>query len=123
MKKIFAIKYDPKNLYLLTTEIISNYNDGSGLGPRYITEKYLATKKCGNFYELFSRVKIEKEEDTHDKGCCCKNFNEPYIVKVEPLTDYVRDPNKKLSLDLLFAFITEVNTENRLAEEDAADDE
>lgn len=109
-------EYNPQDIFRLTTEITSIYNDGSGLGPRIITEYYLATKEDEDFYELFSKVKIEKEEDTHSEEFCCKNFNTPYITQVEPLTDYVKDPNKKLSADLLFAFITEVNADKRIEE-------
>lgn len=117
------IKYNPKDIFLLTTEIISSYNDGSGLGPRIITEYYLATKKDEDFYELFSKVKIEKEEDTHSQGFCCRNFDTPYIVKVEPLTDYVKDPDKKLTADLLFGFITEANTDIRIKDLTETDDD
>lgn len=116
-------EYNPKDIFLLTTEITSNYNDGSGFGPRVITEYYLATKKDENFYELFSKVKIEKEEDTHSEGVCCKNFNTPYITQVEPLTDYVRNPNKKLTADLLFGFITEANTDIRIKDLTGTDED
>ena len=106
-------EYNPKAIFLLTTEIISSYNDGSGLGPRIITQFYLATKKDEDFYELFSKVKIKKEEDTYSEEFGSKNFNTPYITQVEPLTDYVKDPNKMLTADLLFGFITKLNTDNR----------
>lgn len=108
-------EYNPKDIFLLTTEIKSNYNDGFGGGPRrIITEYYLATKEDEDFYELFSKIKIKKEEDTHDKGFCYQSFNTPYIVKVEPLIDYVKKPNKRLTGELLFGFITEANTDNRI---------
>lgn len=113
-QKLKEGRYNPKDIFLLTTEIISSYNDGSGLGPRIITEYYLATKKDEDFYELFSKVKIEKEEDTQGKGICCQQFNTPYIVKVEPLIDYVKNPDKMLTEELLFGFITEANTDNRI---------
>ena len=117
------VEYNPKDIFLLTTEIISSYDDGSGLGPRIITEYYLATKKDEDFYELFSKVKIEKEEDTHSEEFCCKNFNTPYITQVEPLTDYVRNPDKKLTADLLFGFITEANTDIRIKDLTGTDED
>lgn len=116
-------EYNPQDIFLLTTEIVSSYNDGSGLGPRIITEYYLATKENEDFYELFSKVKIEKEEDTHSEGFCCQNFNTPYIVKVESLTDYVKNPDKKLTADLLFGFITEANTDIRIKDLTETDDD
>lgn len=94
-------KYNPKKIYLLTTEIVSNYDDGSGAGPiKGITQYYLAKKKGKEFYELFSKVKIK------EKG---KSFNQPSIKEIESMVEYVKDPNEKLSAEDLFHYITKLN--------------
>ena len=48
--------YNPKEIYVLTTDIVSDCDDGSGAGPRSITQYYLATKEEEKFYELISKV-------------------------------------------------------------------
>lgn len=101
--------YNPKQIYLLTTEIVSNCDDGSGAGPRSITQYYLATKEEEKFYELFSKVEI-KYADNSTPGFTFGSFNTPMIKKVEKLEEYVTDPNIKLTAKELFYFITETNT-------------
>ena len=76
--------YDSKQIYLLTTEIVSNCNDGSGVGPRSIIQYYLATKEEEKFYELFSKVEI-KYADNSTPGFTFGSFNTPMIKKVENL--------------------------------------
>lgn len=111
----FLKLYDPKEIYLLTTEIISNCDDGSGAGPRCVTQKYLATKKDGKFYEFFSKVEI-KSKDTSVPGFSFREFNVPMIEKVEFLKDYANDPNTLLTEEQLFYFITKVNADMRVLE-------
>lgn len=95
-------KYNPKKIYLLTTRILSDYDDRRGAGPKKsITQYYLAKKKGKEFYELFSKVKIEQK---------VKSFNKPIIEKIEFMVEYVKDPNKKLSAEELFYYITKLNT-------------
>ena len=101
--------YNPKQIYLLITEIVSNCDDGSGAGPRSITQYYLATKKEEKFYELFSKVEI-KYADNSTPGFTFGSFNTPMIKKVEKLEEYVTDSNIKLTAEELFYFITETNT-------------
>ena len=97
-------------VYVLTTEIISSHDDGSGWGPQCVTLYYLGTKKGGIYYELFSGKKLTEEKDTHLKDCVSKEFNVPYITKVEMLTKYLRDQTMKtIKLELLFDFITDMN--------------
>lgn len=97
-------------VYVLTTEIISSHDDGSGWGPQCVTLYYLGTKKGGIYYELFSGKKLAEEKDTHLKDCVSKEFNVPYITKVEMLTKYLRDQTMKtIKLNLLFDFITDMN--------------
>lgn len=102
--------YDPKQIYVLTTDIVSAYNDGSGAGPRCIVQYYLATKEEEKFYELFSKVEI-KYVDNFTPGFTFKSFSTPMIKKVEKLEEYVKDPNIKMTAKELFYFITEKNTD------------
>lgn len=53
------------------------------------------------------------------------SFDTPYIEKIEPLTEYLRDKSeKKMNIQLLFDFITNMNVLNSLgAFEDDEDDE
>lgn len=95
--------YNPRELYLLTTNIISSYNDESELGPRDVVQYYLATKEGKEYYELFSKVKIEYSKNDS------KDFNVPYIKKEENMTGYVKNPNLLLTAKELFYFITEIN--------------
>ena len=97
-------KYNPKEIYLLTTDIISSY--GTGDGPMCFTQCYLATKENKKFYELFSRVEITYEG----------RFDIPFIKKVEKFEKYVKDPNIKLTAEELFYFINRTNAANRVQE-------
>lgn len=105
--------YNPKQIYLLTTEIVSNCDDGSGAGPRSITQYYLATKEEEKFYELFSKVEI-KYADNSTPGFTFGNFNTPMIKKVEKFEKYVANPNAKLTAKDLFYFLTMVNTNGKV---------
>ena len=100
--------YDPKEIYVLTTEIISDYDDGSGVGPRCTTQYFLATKEKEKFYELFSKVEIENP-DNSTPGFTFMKFNEPMIKKVESLNKYVVNQNKKLKAKELFYFLNMLN--------------
>ena len=100
--------YNPKEIYVLTTDIVSDCDDGSGAGPRSITQYYLATKKEEKFYELFSKVEI-KYADNSTPGFTFGNFNTPMIKKVEKLEEYVKDLNAKLTAEDLFYFLTMLN--------------
>lgn len=107
--------YDPNKIYLVTTEIISDCDDGSGLGPRCVTQKYLATKNDGKFYEIFSKVEI-KYEDNSIPGFSFGEFNIPIIKEVEQLKYHVKNPNVWLTQKQLFYFITKENTDMRILE-------
>lgn len=102
--------YNPKELYLLTTNIVSNYDDGKGFGPRYVEQYYLTKMKDNKYYEIFSNVEIKYEDDS-TAGFICREFNTPMISKVEPFTEYVKDPNKKLTTEEIFYFITMINVQ------------
>lgn len=120
-------KVEVQQVKVLTTEVISNYNDGSGLGPRVLTIYFLARENNGKYYELFSGVLIESYEETGEVNFA--NFNTPYIKEVEPLTNYLRNPDKKMiEKHLLFGFILEMNIDENIREsseieEDELDEE
>lgn len=105
-RKDLAI-YDPNEIYLLTTTIKSCYDDGTGIA-KSVEQYYLAKMEEGKYYEIFSGVEI-KCADSSTEGYVVGEFNTPTIKKIEPFTEYVKDPNKKLSTENLFYFITTIN--------------
>lgn len=111
----FLELYSPKEIYVLTTKILSECHTESGSKPISVTQKYLATKKDGKFYEFFSKVEI-KSKDTSVPGFSFREFNVPMIEKVEFLKDYANDPNTLLTEEQLFYFITKVNADMRVLE-------
>lgn len=106
--KVREIRCD--EVYVLTTEIISDYYDENDYGPQIVTFYYLGTKKEDSYYELFSGEKLIEEKDTHFYDLVSKKFNVPYITKVEEFKKYLKDKKKKtIKLRLLFDFITDMN--------------
>ena len=104
-----------EEINIATTIIISSYNDGSGAGPRCVKWYFLVREVNGKYYEIFSNKQIEKEEDTHHNGFTSRSFDTPYIQKLEPLTQYLRNPKKKvIELQLLFDFILDINVKEQL---------
>lgn len=70
----------------------------------------MATCEDGEYYELFSGKKLEKEADTHDGIVIIQNFDTPYVEKAEPLREYFKDDTKdKIDIQSLFDFITNMN--------------
>ena len=113
------------DVYVLTTEVVYAYNDGSGSGP-HVTLYYLGTKKEDQYYELFSGRKLKKEEDSKSECCVCKAFNKQYITKVEPLKEYLNNKEREtIGLELLFDFITDMNVTEIVSQRssDTQDDE
>lgn len=99
-------KYNVHKIYVLKTNIVSNSDDGVGLGPRRRIKCYfLAKKKKEKYFELFSNVEIKKE---------LSRFNAPVIEEVKPLTDYINDKYKRKTMEskLLFDFLLNLNMEN-----------
>ena len=108
---------------IATTFIISSYNDGSGAGPRCVKWYFLVREVNGKYHEIFSNKQIEKEEDTHHNGFTSQSFDTPYIQKLEPLTQYLRNPKKKvIELQLLFDFILNMNVQEQLGTSEESDD-
>ena len=102
-----------EDVYVATTTITSSHNDGTGGGPRCVTWYFLVKLENNEYHELFAGKKLEKEEDTHKNDMVVASFDTPYIKKVEPLTEYLRDKSeKKMNIQLLFDFITNMNVLN-----------
>lgn len=57
----------------------------------------------------------EQKEKQPEDGFLFKNFDTPYVKKAEPLTTYLRNPNKvKIDIQSLFDFITQMNVLGKL---------
>ena len=98
-----------ERIFLLTTRTDLSYKDGEKCTVKIVFS--LATKKKNHYYELFTRDKIENEEDTLlYGGCYCKNFDTPYIVKVEPLSNHLNF--QRADLNELEKFINNYNRYN-----------
>lgn len=104
------------DIYVVTSEIISSYNDGNGCGPICVTMYFLAKCEGNEYYELFSGKKLEKKEQLEDDFCVLlQNFDTPYLEKAEPLTKYLTYPNQTIiDIQSLFDFITEMNVSSWL---------
>ena len=107
--------FNVEELKVATTIIISSCGYGSGLGPRCVKWYFLVREVNGKYHEIFSDKQIEKESDTHHDGFVSQSFNTPYIERLEPLTDYLKNPKKKvIELELLFDFILNMNVQGVL---------
>ena len=103
-----------EDVKIATTNITSSYDDGSGLGPRCVKWYFLVHEIDGKYYEIFSNKRIKEEVDTND-GVRYQTFNTPYIEKVEPLREYLKNPNKMvIDVQLLFDFVLIMNVQEQL---------
>ena len=104
-----------EDVKIATTNITSSYDDGSGLGPRCVKWYFLVHEIDGKYYEIFSNKRIKEEVDTHNDGVTYQTFDTPYIEKVEPLREYLKNPNKKvIDVQLLFDFVLDMNVQEQL---------
>mgnify|MGYP004672966905 FL=1 len=111
------------DIYVVTSMIISNHNDGTGVGPRCVTMYFLAKCEEGEYYELFSGKRLEKEKQPED-GFLAQTFNTPYVEKAEPLTKYLKNPQKVIiDIQSLFDFILQMNVLGELGAFSEEDDE
>ena len=84
---------------------------------------FLAKCEDGEYYELFSGKKLEKEKQPED-GFLLQTFDTPYVKKAEPLTKYLKDPNKMtIDIQSLFDFITYMNVLGSIGAFDEEDEE
>ena len=85
---------------------------------------FLVREVDGKYHEIFSNKQIEEETDTNCDGFVSQNFDTPYIEKLEPLTEYLRNSNiKVIKLQLLFDFILNMNVREKLGAFDENEDE
>lgn len=104
-----------EDVKIATTNITSSYDDGSGLGPRCVKWYFLVHEIDGKYYEIFSNKRIKEEVDTRNDGVTYQTFDTPYIEKVEPLREYLKNPNKKvIDVQLLFDFVLDMNVLEQL---------
>ena len=104
-----------EDVYVAKTTITSSHNDGTGCGPQCVTWYFLVKLENNEYHELFAGKKLEKEKDIHKDDMVIAYFDTPYIEKIEPLTYYLRDKSqKKIDIQLLFDFITNMNVLNSL---------
>ena len=112
-----------EDVKVATITIISSYDDGSGVIPRCVKCYFLVREENGKYHEIFSDKQFEKESDTHHDGDASQNFDIPYIQKLEPLAEYLRNPNEKvIELQLLFNFILDMNVQEILKSFDESND-
>lgn len=103
-----------EDVYVVTAIIISSHNNGAGCGPRCVDMFFLAKYEYGEYYELFSGKKLEKEK-IPENGFLSKSFDTPYVRNAKPLAEYLRDKSKKeIDIQLLFDFIINKNVFNFL---------
>lgn len=101
-----------EDVKIATTNITSSYDDGSGLGLRCVKWYFLVHEIDGKYYEIFSNKRIKEEVDTQ---VTYQTFDTPYIEKVEPLREYLKNPNKKvIDVQLLFDFVLDMNVQEQL---------
>lgn len=112
-----ADKIPVKDIKFATSTIVPSYSHKFADSPMCLKWYFLVREIDGACYELFSGKKIEKESDAHHDGFVSKNFDTPYIEKLEPLFEYLSDPCEELiDKDLLFDFVLLMNVRQNLTD-------
>lgn len=102
---------DTKDVFLLTTYVVSSYDDGSHDGPETVRLLYYAKKDNNTYYELFSGMEIKPFDVQHPIEC----FDKAFMKKAEPLAKYLRNPTDSLmQASELMEFLTILNTQEIL---------
>lgn len=102
---------DTKDVFLLTTYVVSSYDDGSHDGPKMVKVLFYATKGENAYYELFSGMEIKPFDVEHPIEC----FDKAFMKKAEPLAKYLRNPNDSMmKASELMEFLTLLNTQEIL---------
>lgn len=110
---INCTEVDVADVSVVTAVIISSYRDEKFGSPMCVKMFFLATYKDGEYHELFSGKKLEK--NASENGVVSGIFDTPYVEKIEPLTQYMTESEKKrINIQLLFDFITNMNVLNNL---------
>ena len=103
-----------EEVYVVKTYIVSSYDDGTEGSPRCVTLYFLAKCNNGEYYELFSNKKLERE-GAHDGIFAFGYFDRPYVVKAEPLSNYLeKKDTKEMDIQTLFDFIVNMNVLGKL---------
>ena len=99
-KKLF-VKVD--DVYIATSNLKANCNDGKGFYEKKVTLFYLAFKVSYGYKELFTGRDLCLDEDE-------EFLDIPFIQKVEPLRDCLGDyEQEEISYTALFDIIATIN--------------
>ena len=99
-KKLF-VKVD--DVYIATSNLKANCNDGKGFYEKKVTLFYLAVKVSYGYKELFTGRDLCLDEDE-------EFLDIPFIQKVEPLREYLGDyEQEEISYTALFDIIATIN--------------
>ncbi len=99
-KKLF-VRVD--DVYIATSNLKANCNDGKGFYEKKVTLFYLALKVSYGYKELFTGRDLCLDEDE-------EFLDIPFIQKVEPLRDYLGDyEQEEISYTALFDIIATIN--------------
>ncbi|MBR6640946.1 MAG: hypothetical protein IKL08_01945 [Clostridia bacterium] len=99
-KKLF-VRVD--DVYIATSNLKANCNDGKGFYEKKVTLFYLAFKVSYGYKELFTGRDLCLDEDE-------EFLDIPFIQKVEPLRDYLGDyEQEEISYTALFDIIATIN--------------
>ena len=104
------------DVYVVNSMIISSHDSRTRGGPVCVPMYFLAKREDGEYYELFSGRKLEKEKKP-EGDFLLQTFDTPYVIKAEHLSKYLRNP-KRVTIDIqsLFDFITNKNVLNMLSD-------
>lgn len=105
------------HVYVVTATIVLARKEGDACWvTREVPWYFLAKFENDGYYEFFSGKKLVKKEDIQTMGTVYVGM--PYIEKVEPFTDYIKEDvvDKELDIQLLFDFITNMNVQNAFGE-------
>lgn len=103
LKKEREEKLKVEDIFVVKAELLSNYNDGSGVGPMHVTQYFLAEIKDEQICELFSGTVLEEENED-------KHFNTYYVIKSKPLKIFLKNAETiKVNKTELFNFINNLN--------------
>ena len=95
--------YNCADVYVLLVTSVSNISAGPSCSPRQVNFYLVGTKVEDKYYELFSGVELKTSPS---------DFNTPFIKEIEPLKEYLADPElSEVDGQLLFGFLVALNTD------------
>lgn len=111
--------YNCADVYVLLVASVSKISAGPCCSPRQVNFYLVGTKIEDKYYELFSGVELKTSPS---------DFNTPFIKEIEPLKEYLTDPElSEIDGQLLFGFLVELNTDTIMSmlidKEDEDEDE